>query len=288
MRVASVANGCQKGDLRASKTAAMPIRHPPPVSNDADLVEQILALVDAEKINRQIETPRAHLRALLTLLPTSKIVDRAWPLLDALWELESRARPRIEASALKRMRSAGVDRRISVWQGDITQLSIDAIVNAANSGLTGCYQPFHACVDNAIHVAAGPRLRAQCETIMAARARPEPTATATLTKGYFLPAHHVIHTVGPIVAASAPSADECGLLARCYERCLGIAADHGLASLAFCGISTGVFGYPTSLAAPLAVATVRAWLARDARIEHVVFVTWSDADTAVYRAFEGD
>jgi O-acetyl-ADP-ribose deacetylase (regulator of RNase III) len=251
-------------------------------------VDEILASIDDQGTALRSTTPRARLQELLTQLPTSRIAERAWPLLDQLWAHESQQRPQFMASAVPRMALEGINSRLSVWRGDITQLSIDAIVNAANSGLTGCYQPFHACVDNAIHSAAGPRLRAQCEAIMAARARTEPTATATLTDGFFLPAKHVIHTVGPIVRGRGPSADDRAMLARCYEQCLSAAAENGLQSVAFCGISTGVFGYPASHAAPLAVATTRAWLKHDSRIQHVVFVTWTDADTAVYRLLEGD
>jgi O-acetyl-ADP-ribose deacetylase (regulator of RNase III) len=117
---------------------------------------------------------------------------------------------------------------------------------------------------------------------MSARGRPEPTATATLTGGYSLPAKHVIHTVGPVVEGQRPSPEERALLARCYEECLRVCADAGLRSIGFCAISTGVFGYPPMDAAPVALETVRAFLAHDARLESVVFVTFTPSDRAVY------
>lgn len=175
------------------------------------------------------------------------------------------------------------DSRIVLWQGDITMLAVDAIVNAANSGMTGCWQPLHNCVDNIIHTRAGVQLRRECAQIMTRRGRPEPTATATVTGAYNLPARRIVHTVGPI-AQGRPSPRHRRELAQCYAACLDAAAAEGLGSIAFCCISTGVFGFPREEAASIAVRTVRSWLdAHPAAVLRVVFDVLLDEDLAIYR-----
>ncbi len=179
------------------------------------------------------------------------------------------------------------DTRLALWQGDITTLAADAIVNAANSGMTGCWRPLHSCIDNAIHTFAGVQLRIECARIMAAQGHEEPTAHAKLTGAYNLPARHVIHTVGPI-AQGVPTRRDRELLARCYEACLDAAVAHGLASVAFCCISTGVFGFPRDEAAPIAVRTVRAWLdAHPTTPMRVVFNVFLDEDRIIYEGLLG-
>jgi O-acetyl-ADP-ribose deacetylase (regulator of RNase III) len=228
---------------------------------------------------------RRRLRELLTLLPPGAIPADAWPRLDALWALEARRRVTTSAASLPRLGPQGWAARVSRWRGDVTTLEIDAIVNAANPGLTGCYRPFHRCVDNAIHTAAGPRLREECGAIMAGRGQPEPTATATVTGGWFLPARYVVHTVGPVVEGGAPTPGDARALARCYTACLEAAAGPpGVRGVAFCGISTGLYGFPVEEAAPLAIAAVAELLEHDRRLDLVVFVTFTDLDDAVYAA----
>ncbi len=179
------------------------------------------------------------------------------------------------------------DPRLRLWRGDITTLAVDAIVNAANSGMTGCWAPLHYCIDNAIHTFAGVQLRAACAEVMAAQGHPEPTAQAKVTDGYNLPARYVIHTVGPI-ADGYPTDTHRRQLAESYRACLDAAAGAGLASIAFCCISTGVFGFPQAEAASIAVATVRRWLD-----EHpdtpmtVVFNVFSATDESLYRPLLG-
>jgi O-acetyl-ADP-ribose deacetylase (regulator of RNase III) len=230
---------------------------------------------------------RRRLQALLTRAAPGSLPASAWPSLDAIFATEAAARRTTCARALPRLATAGFGAHASLWRGDITTLEAGAIVNAANEGLTGCYAPFHRCVDNAIHSAAGPRLREACGAIMAARGRPEPTATATVTRGAFLPARFVLHTVGPIVDTRAPTAEHASLLARAYAACLERAADVGAEEVAFPSLSTGVFGYPIALASRVAIAAVRAFVERSAAPPHVVFVTYSAEDTEVYeRALE--
>ncbi|QUQ63491.1 macro domain-containing protein [Kutzneria sp. CA-103260] len=171
----------------------------------------------------------------------------------------------------------------SVWRGDITTLAADAIVNAANSALLGCFLPRHHCVDNAIHSAAGPRLREDCNTIMAAQGAPEPTGTAKITRGYHLPARYVLHTVGPIVTGPVHLADR-RALADSYRACLDLAAEvDQIRTIAFCGVSTGVFGFPKTPAAGIALSTVEGWLSRHpGRFDRVVFTTFGADDLAAY------
>ena len=168
-----------------------------------------------------------------------------------------------------------------IWQGDITTLRVDAIVNAANSGMTGCYQPNHSCIDNAIHTYAGMQLRLECDRIMKAQGSPEATGTAKITPGYNLPAAYILHTVGPIVNDPLTAKHE-RQLASCYESCLSLAAAHNLESIAFCCISTGVFHFPNERAAEIAVATVRSFLEKASSIKRVVFNVFTNRDRAIY------
>lgn len=168
-----------------------------------------------------------------------------------------------------------------LWRGDITTLAVDAIVNAANSALLGCFSPNHGCIDNAIHTFSGVQLRLACDAIMRAQGHPEPTGGAKLTPGFNLPAKYVLHTVGPIV--SGPLAERHKqALASCYSSCLALAAEHGLKSVAFCCISTGVFGFPQNEAAKIAVDTVTAFQ-KDCPID-VVFNVFKEADLRLYQA----
>lgn len=162
-----------------------------------------------------------------------------------------------DASALAPVGDGGVDGRLALWRGDITTLAVDAIVNAANSKLLGCFIPGHHCIDNAIHTFAGVQLRLECAGLMEAQGHDEPTGQAHITGAYNLPARHILHTVGPIVENGRPSRRQREQLASCYTSCLDLAAEQGLHSVAFCSISTGVFGFPIEEAAPVAVTAVR-------------------------------
>ncbi len=170
---------------------------------------------------------------------------------------------------------------IYLWQGDITTLRCDGIVNAANSQLLGCFVPNHACIDNAIHTFAGVQLRLACAELMEAQGHPEPTGSAKITPAYNLPCRYVLHTVGPIVAGRLTERD-CRLLERCYTACLELAAETGLESLAFCCISTGEFHFPNAKAAEIAVAAVRAFLQGEHSVKRVIFNVFKDQDRAIY------
>ena len=179
---------------------------------------------------------------------------------------------------------------MALWQGDITRLAADAIVNAANSQMLGCFVPMHTCIDNCIHTFAGVQLRAECARQMAAlRARygedyEQPTGVPMLTDAYNLPAKRVIHVVGPIVEGALTEALERDL-ASCYANVLDMCAENGLRSVAFCCISTGVFRFPADRAAEIAVGTVSDWLAaHPCAMDRVIFNVFKDADLALYEA----
>ena len=177
-----------------------------------------------------------------------------------------------------------VEKNIYLWKGDITTLQCGAIVNAANSGMTGCYRPCHNCIDNCIHTFAGVRLRLKCAEIMKAQGHEEPTGTAKITPAYNLPCQYVIHTVGPIVQGRLTE-KHCELLKSCYQSCLELAILNGIKSIAFCCISTGVFGFPQDKAAEIAVQTVREFL-KTHEIE-VIFNVFKEEDERIYRRLLG-
>ncbi len=178
--------------------------------------------------------------------------------------------------------------RLSIWQGDITRLAADAVVNAANSQMLGCFQPCHSCIDNCIHTFAGVQLRAECSRQMNAlrirygRNYEQPTAVPMLTDGYNLPARKVVHIVGPIVYDGlTPELEK--ELADCYCSTLDLCAENGLHSVAFCSISTGVFHFPKEKASEIAVQTVTDWLAmHGSQMDRVIFNVFSDRDRNIY------
>ena len=176
-----------------------------------------------------------------------------------------------------------VEKNIYLWQGDITTLKVDAIVNAANKALLGCFIPHHRCIDNAIHSKAGVQLRQECFDIMQKQGEYEKTGQAKLTSGYNLPAKYVLHTVGPIIYDKVEESDK-ELLASCYRNCLELAVKNGIKSVAFCCISTGEFRFPNELAAKIAVSTVRTFIKNHPESEiKVVFNVFKDSDFNIYR-----
>ena len=177
---------------------------------------------------------------------------------------------------------AASDPRLVLWQGDITSLRCDAIVNAANSALLGCWQPCHSCIDNIIHSFAGVQLRIKCSELMEAQGHEEETGKAKITSAYNLPSKFVLHTVGPIILGELEEED-CRLLADCYRSCLSLAAENGLRSVAFCCISTGVFRFPPERAAEIAVKTVKAFLDHsETSLKRVIFNVFKDSDWEIY------
>ena len=172
-----------------------------------------------------------------------------------------------------------------IWQGDITRLKVDAIVNAANAQMLGCFHPLHGCIDNAIHSAAGVQLREECHRLMLQQGHPEPTGRAKITKAYNLPCKYVIHTVGPIIPNGIPTASQKDQLASCYRNIMSCADENDLKSVAFCCISTGEFRFPNQLAAEIAVQTVKDYLNAhpDCSVRQVVFNVFKNEDRDVYQ-----
>ena len=178
--------------------------------------------------------------------------------------------------------------RLSIWQGDITRLAVDAVVNAANAQMLGCFQPCHSCIDNCIHTFAGVQLRAECARqmntlrIRYGRNYEQPTAVPMLTDGYNLPARKVVHIVGPVVYDRLTPELEKDL-ADCYRNTLDLCAENGLRSVAFCCISTGVFHFPANRAAEIAIGTVTEWLRKNGeKMDRVVFNVFNDKDKGYY------
>lgn len=173
-----------------------------------------------------------------------------------------------------------------LWQGDITTLKCDAIVNAANSQMIGCFCPCHGCIDNAIHTFAGIQLRFACNEIMKRQGFDEPTGKAKITPAFNLPSKYVLHTVGPIVRGRLTASD-CELLASCYKSCLKLAEENKIDSIAFCCISTGEFHFPNQKAAEIAVQTVRNFKLQTQSKIKVIFNVFKDMDYKIYRELLG-
>lgn len=226
---------------------------------------------------------RRLLRSLMNVRPPMPLRRDFLALQDALLSEEREARGAVEADSLPV--TAG-NPRLALWRGDITRLRADAVVDADNSALLGCFCPCHGCVDNAIHSAAGLQLRDECSRIMRAQGRPEPPGRAKLTRGYNLPARYVLHTVGPIVRGPVTERDR-EELASCYRSCLELAAERGLESVAFCCVSTGEFHFPNREAAGIAVETVTDFLRHDTTIKRVIFNVFKDIDAEIYRELLG-
>lgn len=196
------------------------------------------------------------LRMLMNLRMPKPISEEFLKVQDVYLRRESILKGIVDERVLEPCSS---DPRLYIWQGDITRLKVDAIVNAANSGMTGCYEPLHNCIDNCIHSAAGIRLRLECARMMDRQGYDEPTGRARITPGYCLPAKYVLHTVGPIVYGELNDEHK-ELLRSSYRSCLRLAEENRLESVAFCCISTGVFMFPAEEAARIAVSTVKDFL----------------------------
>ncbi|MCG1010879.1 protein-ADP-ribose hydrolase [Salinicoccus sp. ID82-1] len=262
------------------------------------LTDEVLEILRNEKAGTQdIDIPddqiakRRLIRALLNIrqpLPLKKEMMRK---LDALLQQEKAEKQTTSAASIPSIVSAfpengiqGAD-MMALWQGNITDIKADAIVNAANEKLLGCMQPLHDCVDNAIHSAAGPMLRDDCAEIIHRQKSDEEIGTAKITRGYHLPSTYVIHTVGPAVTNETPLNDvHVAELISSYQSCLDLAHEiEDIRTIAFPAISTGVFGFPKQRAAEIAVTTVGNWLKQnDHHFDRIVFNVYSEADKAIY------
>ena len=236
---------------------------------------------------RQLDVPqdaaqqRQLLRGLMNIRPPQGADEAFLRVQDDYLRGETAAKGVTDVNDLTPVRPG-----LYLWQGDITTLQCDAIVNAANSGMTGCYIPNHRCIDNAIHTYAGVALRRYCAEMMEKQGYPEPTGQAKITPAFDLPCRYILHTVGPIITGRVTQRDR-ALLAACYRSCLELAAENNLESVAFCCISTGEFHFPNELAAEIAVSTVREFLAKDTSVKKVIFNVFKDTDKAIYQQLLG-
>ena len=228
------------------------------------------------------EEQKRLLRSLMNLRHPSPVQPEFLDVQDAYLKEETLRRGIVDCRELAPAGAEGVKRRLFLWQGDITRLKADAIVNAANEALLGCFIPCHSCIDNIIHTCAGVQLRLACHRLMREQGRPEPTGRAKITPAFNLPSRYVLHTVGPVISGPLREQD-CRLLAGCYSSCLELAAKNGLRSVAFCCISTGVFRFPQEKAAEIAVETVKRFLEQDDTVEQVIFNVFTDRDLELYR-----
>lgn len=224
------------------------------------------------------ETARKLLfRGLMNERPPKDIDDDFLREQDIYLREELRRRPIVRLSDTEEMRQG-----LRLYQGDITLIEADAIVNAANSALLGCFIPNHRCIDNAIHSAAGIGLRLACRDIMVKQNAPEKTGSAKITPAFNLPSKYVIHTVGPYIEKIPDKADITAL-ASCYGSCLEIAMEHCLKSIAFCCISTGEYRFPNELAAEIAVKTVQDFINAANYKMDVIFCVFKDIDYEIYK-----
>ena len=228
-----------------------------------------------------IEEQRQLLRGLMNIRAPKDINKEFLRIQDEYLMQEIMEKGIVEADHLVPVREG-----IYLWQGDITTLRCDAIVNAANSGMTGCYIPNHRCIDNCIHSFSGIQLRIACAEIIRHQCCEEGTGKAKITPAFNLPCKYVLHTVGPIVAGKLTDND-CKLLASCYRSCLELAADNNLASIAFCCISTGEFHFPNEKAAEIAVETVDEFMKKKTSVRKVVFNVFKDRDKKIYEKLLG-
>ena len=228
------------------------------------------------RIPADADTQWQLLRGLLNIREPRRIGTDFLQIQDAYLQEETAAKGITDAADLMPLQPG-----LYLWQGDITTLKCDAIVNAANSDMTGCYCPNHSCIDNAIHTYAGVQLRLACAEIIDRQGHPEPTGQAKITAAFDLPCRYVLHTVGPIINGRVTKADK-ELLSSCYRSCLELAAEKGLESVAFCCISTGEFLFPNQLAAEIAVQTVKEFLQTPTSIKKVIFNVFKDMDKKIY------
>lgn len=221
------------------------------------------------------------LRSLFNMRMPLPVRDEFIAVQDEYLQEETRLKGITYIDGLKPVRP-----EIYLWQGDITTLACDAVVNAANSGLLGCFYPCHGCIDNAIHTYAGVQLRLKCAEITEKQGRTEETGKAKITPGYNLPCKFVIHTVGPIINGK-PTKRDCDLLASCYRSCLELAEQNAVQSIAFCCISTGEFHFPNEMAAEIAIKTVKDFKNQTHSKIKVIFNVFKDKDFKIYRRLLG-
>ena len=232
-------------------------------------------------ISADTEEQKQLLRALMNVRAPKPIGTEFLRIQDEYLQYEIAAKGITDVAEL-----TPVQQGIYLWQGDITTLKCDAVVNAANSGMTGCYIPNHRCIDNAIHTFAGMQLRLVCDNLMEQQGYPEPAGGAKITPAFNLPSRYVLHTVGPVISGKVKK-HEREMLASCYRSCLELAAENKLESVAFCCISTGEFHFPNELAAEIAVQSVKDFFRLQTGVKKVIFNVFKDLDKNIYQKLLG-
>lgn len=248
------------------------------------------SLYDTNKIPEEYLQKRQLLRALLNIRPPSPIQQLFLKNINSLLQYELHEKEITDCNKITPVsdvfQSTSFKNRniLFLWKGDITSLKVDAIVNAANDQMLGCFEPLHNCIDNVIHSAAGPALREDCNTIMDISKHREATGDAKITRAYNLPSSYVLHTVGPIIRSNEVTKFQEEQLASCYKSCLSLADQvKDIRSIAFPCISTGVFNFPGELAAEIAVHTVDDWLKNNSHnFTHVIFNVFLEEDFSSY------
>ncbi len=246
------------------------------------LIKELLSEMPQYKnmeIPTEEEDQKRLLRSLMNIRPPYPISDEFLTVQDEYLKEEVRKKGVVDGDTLPVSLS---NSRLVLWRGDITTLKADAIVNAANSALRGCFVPCHSCVDNIIHSVSGIQLRLACDKLMKEQGHDEPTGHAKITPGFNLPCRYVLHTVGPIVSGILTK-KHCEQLADCYRSCLELASSNELKRVAFCCISTGEFHFPQKTAAKIAVQTVEEFLKKDKNIERVIFNVFKQEDYDIYK-----
>lgn len=221
------------------------------------------------------------LQALMNVRPPKKTDDKFLTVQDEYLRQETERKGITDIDDLSPLQND-----LYLWQGDITTLKCDGIVNAANSMMLGCFAPNHGCIDNAIHTYAGVQLRLECAEIMKRQGHDEPTGQAKITKAYNLPCRYILHTVGPIIYGKVTEKQE-KQLADCYRSCLTLADEKGLKSIAFCCISTGEFHFPNKRAAEIALQTVKEYKRQTGSKIKIIFNVFKDYDYAIYAELLG-
>ena len=243
----------------------------------------ITALLKEQPQFSKIEIPcdeqkqKTLLRSLFNIRMPKPVTEEFLTVQNAYLQEETRRKGITALSDL-----VPVQEEIYLWRGDITTLKCDAIVNAANSQMLGCFCPNHGCIDNAIHTFAGVQLRLTCADLMKQQCHEEETGNAKITPAYNLPCRYVLHTVGPIVHGNLTKKDK-ELLASCYQSCLELAERNGLKSIAFCCISTGEFHFPNDKAAQIAVETVKRYKEQTHSKIEVIFNVFKELDYNIYK-----
>ena len=249
------------------------------------LIQELLAEERYKNISIPVDEKEQKdlLRSLMNVRMPKPLSQDFFKIQDKYLQTERDMRGIIESEELP---SIPGDPRMVLWQGDITTLKVDAIVNAANSALLGCFRPLHTCIDNIVHSRSGIQLRLFCYDMMSKQGHEEPAGQAKITPAFDLPSKYILHTVGPVIGGAVRKQD-CEALTSCYRSCLELAVKNNCQSIAFCCISTGEFHFPNEKAAEIAIQTVTSFLNTRKENIRVIFNVFKDIDLHIYQNFLG-